>query len=57
MATIGLLLFVGFAAFFEGVLNLSGAFAGGTAGTVLAAILVVTGALLIVRQTDRVPAA
>jgi hypothetical protein len=57
MATIGLWLFLGLATFFEVVLNLSGTFARGTAGTVLAAILVVAGALLIARSGDRAPTA
>ena len=48
-ATAGLALFAGLAGFFELALNLSGLFAGRTAGSVLALVLVAVGAYLLLR--------
>ena len=52
MAEIGFLIFLGFAAFFELILNLSGLWYG-TSGIVVAVILIVTGAYILARQSER----
>jgi hypothetical protein len=52
MATIGIWLFLGFAAFFEGVLNISGGLAAGIAGPGLGAALIVGGLLFLAQRTE-----
>jgi hypothetical protein len=52
MATIGLWLFVGFAALFEGILNISGALGIGIAGTGIGAALVVGGLFFLAQRTE-----
>jgi hypothetical protein len=53
LAAVGLALFVGFAAFFELLLNLSGYFADGVAGVALPLLLIGLGALLLLRRGAR----
>ena len=53
LAAVGLALFLGFAAFFELLLNLSGIFAGGIAGVVLPLVLIGLGAFLLLRRAAR----
>jgi hypothetical protein len=53
MTEIGLIVFLGFAAFFELLLNLSGFLGQGIGGTVLAALLILAGAYLLLRRGDR----
>jgi hypothetical protein len=57
LATAGLVLFLGFAAFFELLLNLSSLFATGVAGVILPLLLIGLGAFLLLRRAGPAPSA
>lgn len=52
MAEIGAILFLGFAAFFELVLNLTGLWTGTWGGTIVAVILIASGAFVLTRRNE-----
>lgn len=55
MATIGLALFLGFAVFFELVVNLSGVLDRSARGPAIAVVLILAGTFLLLRRSDRAP--
>ena len=52
MTEIGLVIFLGFAAFFELVLNLSGLWSGTWGPTIIAVILIAVGAYVLTRRSE-----